>query len=260
MAGIVEREVDRRTGSGWQLAADRVVEEAPLEIRLEGTPLAVVMRTPGHDADLMLGFALTEGILLGPGEVAGVEEIDENRWNLRLADGVIVDPERFKRNFYSTSSCGVCGKASIDAVRVASGPLNSDLRLDVDVLAGLPDLMRAEQANFEETGGIHAAAAVTADGELIALREDVGRHNAVDQLVGSLAPARWRFDDLILFVSGRISFEVVQKAAVAGFPLLCGISAASSLAVELGEELGMTVVGFVRDGDCTVYCGRGRIV
>ncbi len=259
MSGIVERHVHRLSGSTWQQVDDRLVEEVPLEIRLEGTPLAVVMRTPGHDADLILGFALTEGILLGPEELGSVEEVGENRWNLRLSEGVSVDPARFQRNFYSTSSCGVCGKASIDAIRITAGPLNSDLRLSTEVLAGLPDSMRAGQVNFEETGGIHAAAAVTVAGELIALREDVGRHNAVDKLVGALAPDRWRFDDLILFVSGRMSFEVVQKAAVAGFPLLCGISAASSLAVELGEELGMTVVGFVRDGDCTVYCGRHRI-
>ena len=260
MSGIVERKVDRRSGSTWQQADDRVVEEAPLEIRLEGTPLAVVMRTPGNDADLVLGFSLTEGILLGPHEAAGIEEIDDNRWNLRLADGIFVDPSRFQRNFYSTSSCGVCGKASIDAVRVSSGPLNSELRLSTVVLDGLSDSMRAEQVNFEETGGIHAAAAVTAGGELIALREDVGRHNAVDKLVGALAPEHWRFDDLVLFVSGRISFEVVQKAAVAGFPVLCGISAASSLAVELGDELGMTVAGFVRGDGCTVYCGRHRLI
>ena len=153
MAGIVEREVDRRSGSGWQLAADRVVEEAPLEIRLEGTPLAVVMRTPGHDADLMLGFALTEGILLGPGEVAGVEGIDENRWNLRLADGVIVDPERFKRNFYSTSSCGVCGKASIESVEVRGCEAlpSGTLSMGADLVAGLPDLLLKGQAGFQKT-------------------------------------------------------------------------------------------------------------
>ncbi|HSR45588.1 MAG TPA: formate dehydrogenase accessory sulfurtransferase FdhD [Acidimicrobiia bacterium] len=259
MSGIIERHVDRLAGATWRRVDDRIVEEVPLEIRLEGTPLAVVMRTPGHDADLILGFALTEGILLGPDELGSLEEAGENRWNMRLAEGVSVDPARFQRNFYSTSSCGVCGKASIDAIRIAAGPLNSDLRLSTEVLAGLPDAMRAGQVNFEETGGIHAAAAVTVTGELIDLREDVGRHNAVDKLVGALAPDRWRFDDLILFVSGRMSFEVVQKAAVAGFPLLCGISAASSLAVELGEELGMTLVGFVRDGGCTVYCGRQRI-
>ncbi|MDF1596498.1 MAG: formate dehydrogenase accessory sulfurtransferase FdhD [Acidimicrobiia bacterium] len=260
MSGIVERKVDRRAGSVWQQVDDRIVEESPLEIRLEGTPLAVVMRTPGHEAELILGFALTEGILIGPHELAGIDEIDANRWDLRPVDGVFVDPTRFQRNFYSTSSCGVCGKASIDAIRISSGPLNQDLRVPVDVLAGLPESMRAHQVNFDETGGLHAAAAVTVEGELIALREDVGRHNAVDKLVGALAPDRWRFNDLVLFVSGRMSFEVVQKAAVAGFPVVCGISAASSLAVELGEELGMTVVGFVRGDSCTVYCGRPRIV
>ncbi len=259
VAGIVHRRVDRRLGSAWEEDVDQIVEESPLEIRLDNRPLAVVMRTPGHDADLVLGFALTEGILLEPGEFAGIEQIDDNRVDLRLAAGIEVDPTRFQRNFYSTSSCGVCGKASIDAVLVSAGTIASDLRLPAGVVRRFPDTMRARQINFAATGGLHAATAMTASGELVALREDVGRHNAVDKLVGSLAPDHWRFDEFVLFVSGRISFEVIQKAAVAGFPIVCGISAASSLAVELGEELGMAVVGFVRDENFTVYTGRERL-
>lgn len=259
MSGIVQRSVDRRRGPKWLPDVDQVVEEAPLEIRLSGSPLAVVMRTPGHDADLVLGFALTEGILLDPAETTSVTEIDDNRVELALADGVVVDPTRFQRNFYSTSSCGVCGKASIDAVRVTAGAVGRDLRMPADLLPRLPEVMRSHQANFSETGGLHAAAAFTTTGELVGLREDVGRHNAVDKLVGMLAPRYWRFDDFALLVSGRISFEVVQKAAVAGFSIVCGISAASSLAVEMGAELGMTIVGFLRGDDFTVYSGRERL-
>lgn len=235
------------------------MEEAPLELRLSGTPIAVIMRTPGYERDLALGFALTEGILFTPDELADIAMLDGNRLELILAAGVSVEPDRFRRNLFSTSSCGVCGKASIDAVRITSGPINPDFALEFEVISAIPRMMRSQQVNFAETGGIHAAAAFTVDGEIVALREDIGRHNAVDKVVGALAPEQWRLGDLGLFVSGRISFEVVQKAAVAGFPMVCGISAASSLAVELGEELGMAVAGFVRDGTCTVYTGGVRI-
>lgn len=260
MAGIVERRVDRRRNDVWESDVDQVVEESPLEIRLNGSPLAVVMRTPGHDEDLVLGFALTEGILLAPGESTGIERVDENRVELCLAGGVEVDPARFQRNFYSTSSCGVCGKASIDAVRMSAPTAESRMTLSSAVIQRFPDVMRSRQTNFAETGGLHAAAAMTPSGDLVAIREDIGRHNAVDKLVGLLAPVHWRLDEFVLLVSGRISFEVMQKAAVAGFPIVCGISAASSLAVELGEELGMTVVGFVRDDRFNVYTGAHRLV
>jgi FdhD protein len=231
-----------------------------MEMRLGGVPIAVVMRSPGNDAALVLGFAITEGIVLGPHEVAAVTALDgDDRWELVPGPGVVIDPERFRRNAYTTSSCGVCGKASIDAVRVASAPLPPGPRLGVDAVAGLPALLRAAQPTFDLTGGIHGAALVGADGGLIAAAEDVGRHNAVDKVIGMTAVSRWPLGEAILVVSGRVSFEIAQKAAVAGIPMVAGVSAASSLAVELAAELGMTLVGFVRDGGMVVYADPGRI-
>lgn len=248
-----------RVRDGATEVVDELVVEAPMEIRLEGESVAVVMRTPGHDRDLALGFALTEGIVSSPSHVTGVEAVDSDRWELQLADGVHVDPTGFQRNFYSTSSCGVCGKASIDAIRVAgvrpvAGPV-----VDADVLLGLPGRLRAEQALFDSTGGLHAAALFDAEGALSDVREDVGRHNAVDKVVGAAAAREWPVPPSGLMVSGRISFEIVQKAAVAGIGLVCGVSAASSLAVDLAEEFGMTLVGFLRDPGFTLYAGPERI-
>ena len=238
---------------------DDLVVEEPVEFRLDGTPLAVVMRTPGNDAELALGFSITEGIVSGPDEVASIEDLGEGRWDVRLAEGISVDPSRFQRNFYATSSCGVCGKASIDAIRVAGSVPPDGPEVTPDVLLGLPRGLIEEQPAFRSTGGIHAAAAFEPDGTLIAVREDVGRHNAVDKLVGHLATTRWPISELGLLVSGRVSFEIVQKAAVAGLSLVSGVSAASSLAVELGEEFGMTIIGFLRDSGFTVYTGENRV-
>lgn len=245
------------------VASDMLVTESPVEFRLSGVPLAVLMRTPGHDQELGLGFAITEGIVLDPGEVADVvpagEPDDGDRWELQLAAGVEVDPEQFRRNLYTTSSCGVCGKASIDAVRVAARKPPPGPRVSADVLFGLSAVMHAAQASFATTGGIHAAALFSGDGELIALREDIGRHNAVDKVIGYTSRLQWPLGEVILLVSGRVSFEMVQKAAVAGVPVVAGVSAASSLAVELGEELGMTVIGFLREDSCNVYSDQARV-
>ena len=238
---------------------DSVVVEEPVEIRMGGAPLAVIMRTPGHDAELALGFFITEGIVSGPSQVASVDSLGEGRWEVRLIDGIDVDPERFQRNFYATSSCGVCGKASIDAIRVAGATPPEGPQVTSETLLGLPGRLIEAQPAFRSTGGIHAAAAFEPDGSLVAVREDIGRHNAVDKLVGHLASTRWPLHDLGLLVSGRVSFEIVQKAAVAGLSLVCGVSAASSLAVDLGEELGMTIVGFLREGGFTVYTGQHRV-
>ena len=220
------------------------------------------MRTPGSEAELGLGFAITEGIVLGPHEVDDVSLIsgsnEGDRYAINLAEGVTVDPEQFARNFFTSSSCGVCGKASIDAVRIAARTMEPGPHLDPAVITSLPDSMRTHQTAFSESGSIHAAAAFTAAGELVALFEDIGRHNAVDKLVGHLARERWPLDRYIFFVSGRVSFEMVQKAAVAGIPAIGGISGASDLAVELGEELNMTVFGFVRDNSFNVYSGADR--
>ncbi|NNC75917.1 MAG: formate dehydrogenase accessory sulfurtransferase FdhD [Acidimicrobiia bacterium] len=223
-----------------------------MEIRLAGVPIAVVMRSPGDDENLVLGFALTEGIILSPDELAGVSGA-EGRYELTLADGVTVDPEQFRRNLYASSSCGVCGKASIDAVRVTARPVRAPLHLPTDVILDLPRTMRPSQAAFETTGGIHAAAVFDLDGNLLDLYEDVGRHNAVDKVVGSCSRRMWPLKDTILMVSGRVSFEIIQKAGVAGIPVVCGISAPSSLAIELGRELGMTVIGFLRDDGYNLY-------
>lgn len=261
MDPTVENQVTRIGPTTREETFDYVVAESPFELRLGDTPIAVLMRSPGHDADLALGFALTEGIVLRPAEIAAIRPLPGNgdRWVLELAHGVTVDPEQFRRNLYTSSSCGVCGKASIDAVRVAAPPLPAGPVLDRNVLFTLPERMRAGQSAFTLTGGIHAAAAFTPSGELAALREDVGRHNAVDKLVGALAVEAWPLPEMILLVSGRVSFEMVQKAAVAGIPIVCGVSAASSLAIDLGQELGVTVVGFLRGESCNIYTGDHRI-
>jgi FdhD protein len=254
------RRVTRYVDGRPQEAEDDLVAEHPIEIRLGGTPLAVLMCSPGMESELALGFALTEGILLSPDELTGVRPVgDGDRFELELAPGVQVDPEQFKRNAYTTSSCGVCGKASIDAVRIASRPVPDGPVIPAGRLATLPGDLRELQSGFEVTGGLHAAALFEPDGRVIAFAEDVGRHNAVDKAIGAAARHRWPLGELILQVSGRISFEITQKAAVAGLPIVAGVSAASSLAVELGDDLGLTVAGFVRDGSFVVYCGERRL-
>lgn len=238
---------------------DDLVVEEPMEIRLDGTSLAVVMRTPGDDADLALGFAITEGIVTTPERIAGVTELGEGRVDLVTSEGVTIDPARFQRNFYSTSSCGVCGKASIDAIRVTGAVPPSGPVVSAETILALPGRLLEGQAAFHSTGGLHAAAAFDPDGEIVAIREDVGRHNAVDKVVGHLAQESWPLPSLGLMVSGRVSFEITQKAAVAGISLICGVSAASSLAVDLASEFSMTVIGFLRDEGFTVYTGEERV-
>jgi FdhD protein len=263
MSQTTPRRVTKASVDGLVAADDQLVTEAPLEMRLSDTPLAVLMRTPGNDADLLRGFAITEGIVLSPREVREVVPVvgdpEQNRWEIVLADGVVVDPEQFRRNLYTSSSCGVCGKASIDALRVAAPEPPAGPQLGADLLLSLPGKMREVQATFDLTGGQHAAAVFNAGGDLLAVREDVGRHNAVDKVVGALATERWPIGEVVLLVSGRVSFEIVQKAAVAGIPVVGGVSAASSLAVETAEELGLTVIGFLRDESFNVYAGRHRL-
>lgn len=228
-------------------------------MRLDGTALAVVMRTPGDDADLALGFVITEGIVTSPEAIVEVEFIGEGRWNLVTTDDVSIDPTQFQRNFYSTSSCGVCGKASIDAIRITGARPPAGPVVAVDVIEKLPSRLLARQAAFHSTGGLHAAAVFDPSGEILVVREDVGRHNAVDKVIGHLARHAWPLPPLGLMVSGRVSFEITQKAAVAGISLICGVSAASSLAVDLAAEFGMTVIGFLREGTFTLYTGEERI-
>lgn len=239
---------------------DELAEEAPVEIRLDGVPLAVLMRTPGADQVLARGFALTEGIVISPEELAAVEPVGEgDRWELRLADGVHVDAERFRRSAYVSSSCGVCGKASIDAVRVAGRHPPPGPVITVDMPARWMSALEQVQPGFDRTGGLHAAAVCRADGEVLASAEDVGRHNAVDKAIGDLVGRRWPLGEVVLVVSGRVSFEITQKAAVAGIPVVCGVSAASSLAAQLAGELGLTLIGFSRGDRFVVYAGSERL-
>lgn len=257
------RRIVRYTGGRHEVATDELVDEAPVEFRIGEVPIAVVMRTPGADPDLALGFALTEGIVPDPGVVASVGLVqgtqEGDRYEIKFVNGFEVDPEQFRRNLYTSSSCGVCGKASIDAVKITARTIPDGPCVSAESLLAMPETMLRRQHLFERTGSIHAAAAFDESGELVGVAEDVGRHNAVDKLVGGLAHDRWPLRDLVLVVSGRLSFEMVQKAAVAGMPIVAGISGASSLAVELGQDLGMTVIGFLSASGFNVYCGEGRI-
>lgn len=232
---------------------DAIVVEEPLEIRVGDKPVSVTLRTPGDDFDLAAGFLFTESIV-GPGDLEGLRHWGSpNVVRAALRDGVKVDLQRLQRHFYSTSSCGVCGKTSIDAVRVHTAPLPRRRTVPVDILAILPDRMRAEQRSFDATGAIHAAAIFTPDGTLLRVREDVGRHNAVDKVIGSFYREGITLDDHVLVVSGRASFEIVQKAIVARIPVLAAVGAPSTLGVELARDMGLTLLGFVRGGRFNVY-------
>jgi FdhD protein len=246
--------------------------EEPLEIRVLGRALAVTMRTPGDDFDLAVGFLVTEGVVRAGDEVtqirycAGATDDDANIYNVldvSLAPGVAPPDVGLERSFYTTSSCGICGKASIDAVRTRSA---YDVRTDpvtvpADVLARLPETLRAAQAVFERTGGLHAAGLFAADGQLLCIREDVGRHNAFDKVIGWAArEGRLPLTGTVMLASGRASFELAQKAAMAGVPVLAAVSAPSSLAVEPALESGMTLVGFLRGPAMNVYAGAQRIL
>ncbi|GIE96502.1 formate dehydrogenase accessory sulfurtransferase FdhD [Paractinoplanes rishiriensis] len=248
---------------------DELAAEEPLEIRVRKQPLAVTMRTPGHDLDLALGFLLSEGIIGTAGDVvtaqlcAGTDTPNTyNVVDVVLGPDVpppVTDPSR---NFYTTSSCGVCGKASIDAVRTRSPyqVAGDPLVLPAGTLATMPDRLRASQRTFERTGGLHAAGLFTAAGDLIVLREDVGRHNAVDKVIGwALREGRLPLTGHVLLVSGRASFELTQKAWMAGLPMLAAVSAPSTLAVELAEEAGMTLVGFLRGETMNIYTAAQRV-
>jgi FdhD protein len=253
-------------------APDELAVEEPLEIRLafdaDGRRvrrgISVTMRTPGHDRELAVGFLFTEGILEAPEQVAKVEDWGPgNVIRVELAPGVAVDLARLERHFYTASSCGVCGKASLEAVRVRPtfAPVAGRPAIDAGVIHRLPESLRAAQGAFDRTGGLHASALFDPDGRLLELREDVGRHNALDKLIGrSFLAGQIPLRDVILLVSGRASFELVQKAAVPGIPVLAAVGAPSSLAVELAREHGMTLVGFVRPDRFNIYAGPERIV
>ena len=249
---------------------DRLAVEEPLEIRIGLGPIhdravvaiSVTMRTPGHDAELAVGFLFSEGILTSPLDVQSISTPTTGVIQLELAPHVRVDLARLQRNVYTTSSCGVCGKTSLDAVAVAlPGLLDETMpTIEPSVLHTLPAKLRAAQAVFDQTGGLHASALFTVDGELIALREDVGRHNALDQLIGwCLMAGQVPLREHILLVSGRVSFELTQKSLMAGIPIVAAVGAPSSLAVELAESQGQTLVGFLREGRYNVYAGAARL-
>jgi FdhD protein len=236
-------------------AADVVAVEEPLEIRIGGRPVAVTMRTPGHDEELALGFALSEGL-----RPAGARLPDDLAANTVELDAPGFDPGRLARSFYTSSSCGVCGKGALEAVAVEAPRVESGLQVDAGLVATLPDRLREAQPAFDATGGLHATGLFDGTGMLLCLREDVGRHNAMDKVVGwAFREGRLPLADAILCVSGRLSFELVQKAAVAGCPILVAVGAPSSLAVELAADRGVTLCGFVRGGRSNVYTESWRV-
>ena len=266
------RSIDLTQVSEWEAGnlrrfQDYLVAEEPLEIRVGGAPLTVTMRTPGHDLELAAGFLFTEGLIQQREQIASLTEEaaakPEVRGNLVQVElaGAEFEREHMQRNFFVASSCGICGKASIDAIRVRGVlPPNPDFRFDPETLCTLPDKLRAAQTIFGRTGGLHAAGLFSAEGELIAVREDVGRHNAVDKIVGwALLDGRLPLANHALMVSGRGGFEIIQKALVAGIPLLASVSAPSGLAVRLARELGLTLVGFLRGRRFLIYSGEQRL-
>ncbi|MEO6858704.1 MAG: formate dehydrogenase accessory sulfurtransferase FdhD [Solirubrobacteraceae bacterium] len=235
--------------------SDDVAIESPLEIRVDGAPLAVTMRTPGHDEELALGFLHGEGLIDGPRDTGPTADFAANV--VEVAGPLLRDPGA--RRFYTTSSCGVCGKGALEEVAVLSAPLPPGPQLTRDLAAALPD--RLEQPGFVRTGGLHATGLFTSAGELLLTREDVGRHNAMDKVLGrALLEGLLPLGECVLCVSGRLSFELVQKAAVAGAPILVGVGAPSSLAIELAADRGLTLCGFARRGRVNVYTGAERIV
>jgi len=265
-------------GKREQVADDLAVEE-PLEVRVRGKSIAVTMRTPGtpapgspvnggpidkQDAELAAGFLLSEGLIRSANDITRIDPCtrtpDGNIINVFLSPDIVVDFNSLSRHVFASSSCGVCGKATIDSVHQHFTPVRSDLCVSSSLLTSLPAKLREAQPGFDRTGGLHAAGLFDSAGELIALREDVGRHNAVDKLLGyALLNDMLPLDRHVLLVSGRASFEIIQKALAASVPIVAAVSAPSSLAVQLAEESGMTLVGFLRDKRMNVYCGEERV-
>lgn len=250
-------------------AEDLLAVERPLEIRIiygdahdrHQKNISVTMCTPGQDAELATGFLFTEGIITGKKDIRNCIAVD----SIVVADlqpGIMFDPQKIERHFYTSSSCGVCGKSSIDAVKniFSADHTKDNIKVDPTILTGLPVTLRKEQEVFEYTGGLHASALFAVNGNLLMSREDVGRHNALDKLIGAaLMEDRIPLNDHILLLSGRASFELIQKAAMAGIKFVCAVGAPSSLAVELAKECDITLVGFLRDGRFNIYCGEKRI-
>lgn len=263
---VSQASVAVRTSDGREFGDVLAVEE-PLEIRLgfpDGThkAISITMRTPGDDGELAAGFLFTEGIISSPDQIEQIRHCGDGTNTIRvdLHDCLDLDLKRLDRNFYTTSSCGVCGKASIEALATGVKRTESDTKVTPDVIHSLPHRLREAQSVFDTTGGLHASALFEADGGLDIVREDVGRHNALDKVIGAkFLASETPLSNNILLVSGRASFELVQKALMAGIPILAAVGAPSSLAVELAREYGMTLIGFVRDDRFNIYCGMERV-
>lgn len=266
---ITRTEITRwRGGVEPRREQDALAREEPLEIRVRGQSVAVTMRTPGHDAELAAGFLLTEGLVTRRADILEIAHCQQgeaahlgNTLNVFLAPSVNVDFAQLTRHVFASSSCGLCGKATIESVHQHFPPVESTLRVTAVTLLGLPQLLAARQTTFAQTGGLHAAALFTAAGELLVLREDVGRHNAVDKVLGwALLHAPFPPEMHILLVSGRASFEIMQKALAARVPVVAAVSAPSSLAVEFARRSGQTLVGFLRGNGMNLYAGESRVV
>ena len=265
---VAKRRIVAVRGATASSATDALAGEEPMEIRVDGQSVAVTMRTPGHDFELAVGFCLTEGLLAGPEDLVTARYCprpgEDQHYNVvevgRRAAGPL-SPD-MTRNVYTSSSCGVCGTSSIDAVRRVTPDVHDDpMTVTVDVLSALPDALRAEQRVFDRTGGLHAAGLFSPDGDVVCVREDVGRHNAVDKLIGwALTQGRLPLRGCVLFVSGRVAFEIVQKALYVSIPVVAAVSAPTSLAASLADEAGLTLVGFVRGDTMNVYTHPHRVV
>ncbi|MFD2257102.1 formate dehydrogenase accessory sulfurtransferase FdhD [Luteolibacter algae] len=243
--GTREVEIERFCGSRWTACTDLMVREEPLEIRLDGHPIAVLMRTPGQDEELVKGFLITEGILNHLSQIRKIRS-EENRMLIFLEDDVRVDLGRLSRNMFAGSSCGICGKATMEAVFQEFPELTHSLMPSTDVLLAAPSKMRNQQSNFERTGGVHAAGLFNMDGEITVLKEDIGRHNAVDKVIGAALGRGLDMSGQWLLVSGRVSFEIMQKSLAARISCVAAISAPSSLAVDFSKSSGQTLIGFLR--------------
>lgn len=260
------RRIRRVRGTASDEVGDFVAVEEPLEIRVLGKPISVVMRTPGDDADLAVGFVVTEGIAAFDDISAAAACVDakgiavENVMNVALIEGAAIRPEIYQRNFYVTSSCGVCGKATLDAVNIASPPVESNIKITRKLLSTISEICIEKQTAFAATGGLHAACLFDTSGNLLLIREDVGRHNAVDKIVGSLVRAgNFPLENCILWISGRAAFEIIQKARIARIPIVVSVGAPTSLAIDCAREGNMTLIGFLRNDGFNIYCGNGRV-
>lgn len=263
-SSIHERRVERvDLDDSRQQVVDRLVVEAPLELRAQGAPLIVIMRTPGHDRELARGLLFAEGIIAADEPLAALAEppgLPPDQQGHVLETGLHAEVHAPARVLPSVAGCGVCGKRSLADLELRAPPVRSTLTVPARVVAGLPERLRSDQAVFEQTGGLHAAGLFDAEGALLCLREDVGRHNAVDKVVGwALGAGRVPLDEAVLCVSGRLGFEIVQKAAVAGIPVLAAVSAPSTLAVDLAERFRITLCGFTRGGRFNLYSHGSRI-